>query len=449
MNFKYFSLILGSLAIYACSDSLGTVGSSIQPESDKMDLTADTIYLNNRDSVYEVNSIYALSSSALLGNFTDKTYGDTRCDFLTEIHCNDNYANSNGFSIKKVYDDSLLYSTITLEFSSFTGDSLSPMQVSAYQLNNPLTKEISSNVDISKYCDKSIFLGKKTYTASYVGRSSSTTVDSIQIRMTPEFTRKFYDELKKNSSTFTDDASFRKFFPGIYLTTSYGSGSIIKVKTTSINLYYNYYYGRNYNDTKDSTYVTAAVLSNNDEVYLANHYINNHLSHFATNPTPGVSYLKTPAGLFDKIKLPMKQLKSKIGSGKLNGAKLIIHAERPDETKTALGAPSALLLMKQSDVSAFFANPSRTYESKKLAVADFNSTTNTYTFSNLSLLLNNYMNDATAYQGDDVHFALIPVSVTYDSSTGAVSSISHLNDPKAIKIYTTADKFYLSLVIAK
>lgn len=442
MNFKHILLTLGAFAFFACSDDLGTVGSSIQPDGDKVDLKSDTIYLNNRDSIYEVSSIYSMSTTALLGNFSDKTYGDSRCDFLAQLHCNDN------FNITKVAGDSLEYTTITIEYKGFTGDSIEPMQVSAYQLNNPLTKEMYSNVDISKYCDKSKLLGRKSYTAYNFKKASTTTYDTIEIKLSKEFTTNFYKELTTNRSTFLNDESFAKFFPGMYITNTFGSGSIIKVYKTSLNFYYNYI-SRNKKNTVDSIIPAVATIANGNEVFLANHYSNNHLSHFVTNPTPGVSYLRTPSGLFSAIKFPMKALETKVGKSKLNGAKLVINTERVNTSNTKLGVPPGLLLIRESEMKDYFANPSRTLDNRKMGVAAYSSTTNSYTFSNISPLFNDYIDKKSTYSGNDVKFVLVPVDLTIDSSTGGISAVSHLNDPKAVKFFTSADKFYLSLVIAK
>jgi hypothetical protein len=142
-------------------------------------------------------------------------------------------------------------------------------------------------------------------------------------------------------------------------------------------------------------------------------------------------------------------LETKVGKSKLNGAKLVINTERVNTSNTKLGVPPGLLLIRESEMKDYFANPSRTLDNKKMGVATYNSTTFTYTFSNIAPLFTDYLDKKTSYSGNDVKFVLVPVDLTIDSSTGGISAVSHLNDPKAVKFFTSADKFYLSLVIAK
>lgn len=452
MNFKYFFLFLGVLAFISCSDELSKIGFSIQPDADKLDITPDTIFLNNRIETYKVDSMYALTNTALLGNLTDKTYGETTCDFMAQIYCNDNFK----VPANEIYHDSILYSTITLLYQDYIGNENEPMQASVYQLNSQLNKEINSNTPPSKYCNKSILLGRKSYIAQKKYTSSSGASDSVQIKLNDSFTKTFYDKLKNHSEIFASNDAFKQFFPGIYVTNNSGSGSILKAHNIALNLYYIHSETSMVWDTAksktDSVKVTTLSKQNlsfqvTPVTYLVNHYTHNQLP--IPGPTDQFTYIKSPAGLFNRIKIPMSILASKVGKNKLNGAKLVINTERPNPDNTLFSPPSAMMLIKESELDNFFRTKA-VIDSKKHAYAQYNSSTFQYTFSNISQILSEYLNsDGSVKTGsEEVSFALVPVSLYQDSSTGAIT-LKHLHQPTAVKILTSPDKIYISLVIAK
>ncbi|MDD2797469.1 MAG: DUF4270 domain-containing protein [Bacteroidales bacterium] len=455
MNFKYLFLLLGATALFSCSDTLSNIGSSIQPESDIVTLSADTIYLNNNITTFKADSIYSLSNTALLGSFSDGTYGDLQCDFMAQINCVDDFSISEDTThtiIKKIKD-----LTVTLECTGYIGDSLAPLQVSVYQLNNQLTKESYSNSNASKYCDKSILLGRKSYSIAGGIKKKSViqnviTFDTLEISLNDNFKAKYLDALQHHPEWFKDAKTFQdNFLPGIYVTNTYGSGMILKIERIQLNVYYDFYkLGRNATNTADSilhTYPLVSSMGVTETNFLANRYKNNLIDQLASNTTPNVTYLKSPAGLFNRLKMPMKMLISKVGTSKLNGAKLIFHADRVDKTKTSYPNPPALMLVRESELTGFF-NHSIDMSSKKHSIATFTAATNTYTFSNLSAVLSEYINGNETFTGDDVDFVLLPVNYVTDSS-GNITKIIHLHEPSAVTLNTSADMLNLSLIFAK
>ncbi|MFZ4455842.1 MAG: DUF4270 domain-containing protein [Bacteroidales bacterium] len=440
MNFKYFFLLLAVVTFAACSDDMSLIGSSIQPDSDKVDIRPDTLLLSDSISTFDIGSIYALSNSALLGNLSDKTYGETQCDFMAQFNCTENFNIPDSVISGK---DSLLYSTVTLLYRSYAGNPDEPMQASVYQLNNKLSKEINSDVDASKYCNKSILLGRKGYVAKNVyAASGNSAYDSIQIKLSNQFTKDFHDKLRNNRGFFQSNESFANYFPGIYVTNNSGSGSIVSIESISLNFFFKYKVDTTYKG-QDSVIVTSHSMKVNEETYLVNRYKNSHLPIPAK--TDNYTYIKSPAGLFNHINIPIKKLAEKVGKSRLNGAKLTIKAERPNyDTNTLLSPPSYLMLIKENELADFFKNKPQ-FDARKHAYATFNSSTNSYTFTNISKIFTEYLSETGNYNGPDaIAYVLLPVSV--NESTSPVT-IRHANSPTGIKLLK--DGLNLSLVIAK
>ena len=54
--------------------------------------------------------------------------------------------------------------------------------------------------------------------------------------MPTEFGQKFYDETINNPGTFKNQETFNEFFPGLYVTTTFGSGNILSVASSVLKL---------------------------------------------------------------------------------------------------------------------------------------------------------------------------------------------------------------------
>lgn len=447
MKLKYLLLFLGASTLFACDDTLGTVGTSVQPDADKLTLYSDTLFFTKQPTTFKVDSFYAVSSNALLGSFNDPKYGNLQCDFMAQLKTRV------GYRFTDVYQDKIDSATITMSYSGYVGDSLTTMQATVYQLNNPLKKEMYADSKVSDYCDKSIILGRKAYTAYDVSGKNPT--GTIQVRVSNDFAAKFYAAIKANPTLLDSDAEFQKFFQGIYVTNTFGAGSILNIDDTKFSLFYHntptIVAGSN---GKDSTVYHPVVTSFavTSEVLLVNRYENSRLDGLLA-PETNVSYLKSPAGVFTRLSFPLAQINNKVGKGKLNGAKLKIYSYRVNNNSSTLQPPTSLLLIKKNAINSFFNKAISLNDSianSSVAVATRNSSDGTYTFSNLSPFLNNFLPNSKngGVLQDQVEFALVPVQVSYDYY-GNITNIKHDNVPSGLKFYTSPDKFKLSIFYAK
>lgn len=384
----FLALVFTALLLLSCDDDLNKVGGSVLPEKDKIQVEADTFKVKVR--TVEIDSLYAWSTTGLLGKYEDDVFGSIKSDYMSEFYCYEGK-----FLSKEARIDSV---QLDIEFYYHYGDTLAPMGLSVYKLTNPLTGDFFTNINPSKYCDMTELLGQQIYS---IAQTSKYTSDDLVIRrltvdLNKSLGEEFYKEYLQNSTTFSSSDTFRQFFPGIYVTPTLGSGTLIEAGYTTMNVYYSY------DDTvthkgdtipSDTTYVRVFALEVSSDVIQLNHVENKVPANLLQEGT-GAAYIKSPAGVCLEIEFPIMDVKNWLGTDTtkiLNSAnfKLLGYTEKEDALKTPWGKPSDLLLIDKDSLSNFFLK--KKYPDGKYSMLISRTTgTNIYNFGNISSIVEEY-----------------------------------------------------------
>ena len=186
------------------------------------------------------------------------------------------------------------------------------------------------------------------------------------------------------------------------------------------------------NGNRDSTgvVVNAAIFAVTKEVIQLNKFENKNPA-FLTEDSPDKTYLKTPAGAYTELTIPIKEIVKAIGKKKFSSVSFSLKAYPPDDWTYSLlfpgranvygntassGYQPKLLLIQPDSVANFF-------EMKKVAnwqttfTTQFDATTFTY-FSevNIANLIQNAINNAP---DQDLKLWVIPVLTTWISQTSS------------------------------
>lgn len=443
-------ITLCSILFIACDDDLNSIGGNIQPDGDGIFLGVDTVTLTAK-TISLQDSVYARTTTALLGQYDDPIFGRIKSDYLCELYCPEEIK----FENKTVSIDSVY---LSLASYGFTGDSISPMGISVYEVVEPLKANFFTNIDPAKYtANMSKPLGKSIFTLK-----DAPTVNGMKL-ITTELNRslgqRFFDEWKRpGSKTFTDSDELKKFFKGIYVTTEFGSGSLINIGYTLLEIHYTYT-GRNSDDTADSLRTGLFRLPVTGEVIQANHIKNTIPESLLTN-NGTKTYLKTPAGLCTEITIPLQEIMDKAGKGRVvNAANFAIKGFTEEEEQSKLNRPSSILLINRDSIADFFINkngkdnlPNNTTS----FVISRTSATNTYDFKNLSSIITHY---AKVYEGKDplpdLKYVVIPVQLTTQqssTSSGTVTTITGVFNqmsPASAILRTDPANMKMSIVYSK
>lgn len=427
MKTRALVALLGVFTLFfvACDDSNTDIGSSVMPSGDQISVGADTFRIQTENFI----APYMISNqdSFLLGTYYDETFGTTHADVLAQVKHPENFKYRSG----TVADSAVL----VLYYKKFAGDKHSPMHISVYEMNKKTFSffdALKSNINPDEYCDKTLFLGSKTTTAVDANKVNDST--SVVIKLDDAFCQRFFNG-GNTTQIFSSDVAFRNFFKGLYITTDFGSASMLYITQIDIELHHHYTYKADGVVNKDSTYKVNNVIyfRANDEVRQANRFLHpdiNTVKNKLDNTSKDINFVSSPANLYTKVKLPLKSVYQKISQKNkrltINSAQIRVDIAEFDTEDLSLPLVNKMMLIKESKVDSFFIN--KELPNQKYSVlgtyaysrnADTFETEYYYTFDIDDLLADEFKNATNnpLLIPDSENYLLIPVRVTTDASS--------------------------------
>lgn len=426
-----------------CDDNTEGLGESMMPDEDHISIGMDTYNATSR-SLLAGDSILAKTSTAYLGRYTDPLYGTFEADFLTQFHCVEGFEFPEG----GVVGDTAVSAEIRLYLDSYFGDSINPCHLSVYPLTKVLEEDQNyyTDIDPTEYYDASLPpLASRPYTAQDKTISGSITTESgyvpyISVKLpnsyASEIIRKYYEKDADGNhigkANFANAESFiNNVCKGVYVTCDQGDGTILYILQAQLNITFQYYEVSSSGEA-DSLLTVIAQFAGTQEVIQANRFqTDKETMKKLVEEDGSCTYLKTPAGIFTEVTLPLDSIAENhiYGGDTLNSVKLTFtrYNETNSNTEFKMGIPQTILMVRKKDMYTFFEKNSVT-DSKTSYLASFSSSYNTYTFNNIAQLITACVAEKEAANGevdkDWNKVVLIPVVTTTDSS-GNIVTIRH------------------------
>jgi len=445
MKLKYLaSLLLATLFFASCDDNTGTLGYTLTESSDNLTISSDSFVVKSNSIL--VDSVLSRNTIAYLGKVRDPETGAyITGNCMIQFHTMDNTSMPDIDSILSKSGGEIIADSceIRLYYSDYYGDSLATMKLTAYEMDHPMLENVKyySNFDpeANGYIRDGGYQVDQVYSLSDYATSdslkgTSTYTPSIRIWLNDEYTdknnktynnygtylmRKYYE----NPSNFTNSVKFlNNIAPGFYFKMKSGLGSMAYVRVSQLNAYYRFIYN-------DTVYNGVMSFSGTEEV-LQTTYISNDdqtLQKLASDNT--CTYLKTPAGIFTELTLPVTDIMNGHENDTINSAKLVLtRINNSSKSSYALDPPSTLLLIPSDELYTFFED-GKLPDYKTSFIASYSSSTNTYTFNNISGLIN-YMRQRGSSTSDWNKAVLVPVTLSTqtNSSTGLTSITACYHD---------------------
>lgn len=418
-------VLAGGLA--SCEDA-SEIGSSIV--EDNVEIVIDSVFTITGSS-QENNIRYARTSNQLLGAIEAEGYGTLSSDFVAQFMpankmVTDGVTSANIDSVKL---------RMFMSEGAFVGDSVAPLGLQVYKLSKQLPNTIAEFSSPSDYYDPSSLLASQTYNASVVGYPdslaevfTSQAVRVVDVKLPLDFGKEFYEKYMSpgGKELFNDPVEFAKWFPGLYVKNSYGSGRIMTFYATRMYMYFS---KQDKIDDQDTTlYYVNSFLAVTPEVINYNNIqqrLSPELSRLASESPIVVA--PSPQGYDVNVTIPVRDIVAKYKSqaGKYNVVNAMTFQVAAEEIENDYGInpPAYMLLIKKDKRDEFFADADLV-DNKTSFYAAYNSTTKSYTFSAMrQYMLDMIEKESTdGLEDSDGEFILMPVTLVTET-TNYVESV--------------------------
>ncbi len=455
----------------SCDDNTASLG--IYPLTDGITNSASVYQLATRSLL--MDSVVAGSTVSSLGLITDpETGAEVKADFAAQFYTFEDYefpardlmiGTVDGEERRGVVQcDSV---EIRFYFDDYYGDADNPMKMEVFELDslNILSEDSTyfTDMDLSAFVPEgaeplcSRVFAPMDYNLDETTLTSSTHSHNVRVVLDKELGQRIMDKYYEDPTNFQDSYHFiRDVFPGVYVTTTGGKGTMLYVYVGTCNVYFRY------GDAgePDSVYVGMARFSATPEVIQTTHFSNGDMSALVEDST--CTYLKTPAGICTEMTLPIDEVFSgQHATDSVSMASVTITRYNKEQTDYQLGTPSELLMVRKKDYYSFFRD-AQVSDDRTSYTTSFSNTYNTYTFDNICRLLayckHEKMTEAQnagiseeewAEQNPDWNKVLLIPVTTSSNTSGSEVSVTHDMSLNSIRLVGGTTKIEMQVIYSK
>lgn len=297
--------IVSLIAIFFCSckNDIKNTGADILPSEDNIIVGVDTFSLSSVSTLAE--PVYSSPDSFLIGE-CDSRWGTVHCDLLTGFACPEGFV----FPETSELDSVCLF----LYYNSWYGDGNSPLSLSVYEIDKQAlqyTKGYPTDVPIEDFCslseetkltDEAVMIVPAKVTDTIVSSTTNKATRYLQVRLKDEFAKKFFESNK----SFTTQEDFEKHFRGLWITSEFGSASILHLAEVTMTLHYHFTYPL---DGKDTTVNDIKPFYANAEVRQVNRilYPEREIEQILQEQNES-NYVLGPANIYTEVDIPIGEM---------------------------------------------------------------------------------------------------------------------------------------------
>lgn len=422
--FVLLTALVVALGFSCCTDE--TIGPSISDV--KSAVITDSGFVLTGKSVRNEH-LRSRSAIQLLGDVDAGGYGHLTSDVVAQFMPSTSI-DTVGVRGGAEWIDSC-FITMRVSSGAFTGDSLAPMRMDVYELNQPLPSPIYTDFIPTGYYNAGDLMGSVTYSASKsmlktetLANGSTTTFYEINVPVSVDYARNIFNQFKNNPATFSTPGEFAKFFPGIYITNSYGQGRVMNFYDIEFVTYFRKY--EKLSETNDTIYdgVQQSYMAVTPEVIYNNNIHLDPSESIETMVYNGEAIVMGPAGYEVSATFPIQEIVDKFQNDTKDALGVInyLTLELPVEAVTNqynIAPPKYLLMVKESYRDKFFDKDSLT-NNKDAFYAEYDEESKSYTFSGLRDYLLDIINNKGGIASEsDSKFIIMPIDVTLFSNTSS------------------------------
>lgn len=464
-------LVIAALTFAACDDTTEGIGGSITNKIDNINISNSAFNVTTKSIV--ADSVLSRNNTGLIGKMKDPETGNyVKGDYMTQLSVLPTFSVDTLDYIKQANKGSIEADScyLLVSYNASYGDTIAPMKVTAYEMTKPMAedKEYYSNYDAFK--EGWVSENNQHWSSNY-NLSNTSDVKNFKIYLNKEYKNKKDGKTYKNYGSYimqtyaehpeyfkTNYKFLHNVCPGFYIKNVGGTGNMAKIWNTELIFYWTRHKTIKAKDgVKDSTAVSIGYnrFDGTEEVLQLNKIENDKKSMEKLASQEKWTYLKSPAGIFTEVTLPIDDIMKGHEKDTLNTATISfprLNNENEDNPYN-FATPSTILMVQKDSLQSFF-EKSKLADSRTSYTASYSSTgtyKNAYTFQNIANLVSAmYKNKGKGENWNKV--VLVPVNVitTTQGYTTVISKINHdmslastrlivgTDDPN--KDYTTDEK---------
>ena len=439
-------LVIAALTFAACDDTTEGIGGSITNKIDNINISNSAFNVTTKSIV--ADSVLSRNNTGLIGKMKDPETGNyVKGDYMTQLSVLPTFSVDTLDYIKQANGGSIEADScyLLVSYNASYGDTIAPMKVTAYEMTKPMKedKEYYSNYDAFKAEAGWVSENNQHWSSNY-NLSNTSDVKNFKIYLNKEY--------KKGGKTYKNYGSYImqtyaehpeyfktnfKFLhnvcPGFYIKNVGGTGNMAKIWNTELIFYWKRQKTIKAKDgVKDSTAVSIGYnrFDGTEEVLQLNKIENDKKSMEKLASQEKWTYLKSPAGIFTEVTLPIDDIMKGHEKDTLNTATISfprLNNENEDNPYN-FATPSTILMVQKDSLQSFF-EKSKLADSRTSYTASYSSTgtyKNAYTFQNIANLVSAmYKNKGKGENWNKV--VLVPVNVitTTQGYTTVISKINH------------------------
>ena len=459
-------LVIAALTFAACDDTTEGIGGSITNKIDNINISNSAFNVTTKSIV--AGAVLSRNNTGLIGKMKDPETGNyVKGDYMTQLSVLPTFSVDTLDYIKQANNGSIEADScyLLVSYNASYGDTIAPMKVTAYEMTKPMSEDKEYYSDYDAF-EKGWVNENNQHWSSNYNLSNTSDVKNFKIYLNKKY--------KKDGKTYKNYGSYImqtyaehpeyfktnfKFLhnvcPGFYIKNVGGTGNMAKIWNTELI----FYWTRHKTINKDSTAVSIGYnrFDGTEEVLQLNKIENDteNLKKLASKDQEKCTYLKSPAGIFTEVTLPIGDIMKGHEKDTLNTATISFpRLNNADEDNPYnFATPSTILMVQKDSLQSFF-EKSKLADSRTSYTASYSSTgtyKNAYTFQNIANLVSAmYKNKGKGENWNKV--VLVPVNVitTTQGYTTVISKINHdmslastrlivgTDDPN--KDYTTDEK---------
>lgn len=436
-------LVIAALTFAACDDTTEGIGGSITNKIDNINISNSAFNVTTKSIV--AGAVLSRNNTGLIGKMKDPETGNyVRGDYMTQLSVLPTFSVDTLDYIKQANGGSIEADScyLLVSYNASYGDTIAPMKVTAYEMTKPMAEDQEYYSDYDAFKAEAGWVSENNpHWSSNYNLSNTSDVKNFKIYLNKKYEKDGKTYKNYGSYIMQTYAEHPEYFktnfkflhnvcPGFYIKNVGGTGNMAKIWNTELI----FYWTRHKTINKDSTAVSIGYnrFDGTEEVLQLNKIENDteNLKKLASKDQEKCTYLKSPAGIFTEVTLPIKDIMKGHEKDTLNTATISFPRLNNDNEDNPynFATPSTILMVQKDSLQSFF-EKSKLADSRTSYTASYSSTgtyKNAYTFQNIANLVSAmYKNKGKGENWNKV--VLVPVNVitTTQGYTTVISKINH------------------------